>query len=171
MKNTLSITSNCICSCVDNIADGTNRIFIVLNVGNVVNPQFKVWLNDNLKNETDLIANELNIIELDIQLFEPNGKITFQYLDSSYTGKVFTISFPDNISGNLFVSKTSDYVFTAKYTQNSGGSGYVLPVMTKDKLGGAKVGSNLGITADAHLFAEVTPTEAITNLEIDAICN
>ena len=171
MKNTLSITKNDICSCVDSVADGTNSIFVAVDVGNVVNPQCKVWLNDTLKSTVELITNEVNYVNLPPDLFTANGIIKFQYSDEIYTGQTFTINFPSDLSGNLAVNKISDYVFNAKYTKpNSGGSSYELPVMTRETLGGAKVGDNMAITADGHLYAEITPTESITNLEIDAIC-
>lgn len=118
MKNTLSITKNDICSCVDSVADSTNSIFVAVDVGNVFNPQCKVWLNDTLKSTVELITNEINYVNLPPDLFIANGVIKFQYLDSAYTGQIFTINFPATLEGNLSVTKTSDYVFTVKYTKS-----------------------------------------------------
>ena len=119
MKNTLSITSdgvNCMCNCVDSVADGTNSLYIALDVGNATGAVLKVWLNSTLKNAVNLVANEINYINISPELFTANGVITFQYSDSTYTGEVFSINFPATLEGNLSVDKTSDYVFTAKYT-------------------------------------------------------
>lgn len=119
MKNTLSIMSDgTICDCVDSVADGTNSLYIELEVGNVTSPQLKIWLNDVLKSTTTLTANEINYINVSPELFTANGVITFQYLDDDYTGQVFTINFPSSLDGNLSVDKTSDYVFTVKYTKS-----------------------------------------------------
>lgn len=173
MKNTLSIKPGCICSCVDSIADNTNRIVIEVEVGDVTSPKLKISKNGTLQNTINLTANQINSVQIPTTLFTANADITFQYLDDDYTGKVFTIKFPTTLEGNLSVTKTSEYVLTARYTQTGGGGGggsYELPVMTTETLGGAKVGSNMGITPSGHLFADIAPTEALTNLEIDAIC-
>ena len=171
MKNTLSIVKGSICTCVDSVANGSNSIYIEVEVKEATNPTLKVWLNDVLQLTSDLIENNINVVIVPADLFTANGIIKFQYSDEIYTGQTFTINFPSDLSGNLAVNKISDYVFNAKYTKpNSGGDSYELPVMTTETLGGAKVGDNMAITADGHLYAEITPTESITNLEIDAIC-
>ena len=139
MKNTISITSDgsyCTCSCVDSVADGTNSIYVSLDVGNVVNPQLKVWLNDTLKSTVELIVNEINYVNLPPELFAANGVIKFQYLDDAYTGKVFSISFPETLEGNLSIQKNGDYWFNAKYTQN-GGVGATVSVKVNSTTTGA----------------------------------
>lgn len=126
MKNTLSITSNsitCACSCVDAVADGTNSIYLALNVGDVVNPQLKIWLNDVLKSTIELVTNDINYVNLSPELFAVNGIIKFQYTDSAYTGQIFTINFPAALDGNLLVTKEDDYTFNAKFTVQGGGGG------------------------------------------------
>jgi hypothetical protein len=99
------------------VADGTNSIYVSLDIGNVVNPTFKVWLNDELKSTVELVANEINYVNLPPELFAANGVIKFQYLDSAYTGKIFSISFPETLDGNLSIQKNGDYWFNAKYTK------------------------------------------------------
>ena len=121
MKNTLSIMSDgTICDCVDSVADGTNSLYIELEVGNATGAVLKVWLNGTLKSTVNLVANEINYINISPELFTANGVITFQYLDDDYTGQVFSINFPAELDGNLSVDKTSDYVFTVKYTKSDG---------------------------------------------------
>lgn len=131
MKNTLSISSdgiNCTCDCVDIIADGTNSIFIALNVGNVSNPRFKLWKNNTLQSTTTLTTGITNYIEIPTALFTANAVITFQYLDNTYTGEIFIINFPNVLIGNLTVIKNSDRVYSANYKINDVGelqtSGY-----------------------------------------------
>lgn len=116
MKNTLSITSNCVCACVDSVADGTNRIFAAYEVGNVTGAVLKIWKNGTLHSTTNLTANTINYIEIPSALFTANAVITFQYLHSGYTGQTFTINFPALLEGSLTVSKNSERVYTAKYT-------------------------------------------------------
>lgn len=160
MKNTLSITSDCVCTCVDSIADGSNRIFVALNVGNVSAPVLKIWLGDTLKNTIDLAANELNGIEIPTALFVANGVIKFQYLDADYAGEIFNINFPDRLDGNLSVKMQSDYVYTAKYTVIGGGGSvepYILPPAKADTLGGIMVGDNLVIDESGRLSATAAP--------------
>lgn len=156
MKNTLSITSDCVCTCVDSIADGSNRIFVALNVGNVSAPVLKIWLGDTLKNTIDLAANELNGIEIPTALFVANGVIKFQYLDADYAGEIFNINFPDRLDGNLSVKMQSDYVYTAKYTVIGGGGSaepYILPPAKADTLGGVMVGDNLSVEENGRVSA------------------
>lgn len=131
MKNTLSISSdgiNCTCDCVDIIADGTNSIFIALNVGNVSNPRFKLWKNNTLQSTTTLTTGITNYIEIPTALFTANAVITFQYLDNTYTGEIFTINFQNVLIGNLTIIKNSDRVYSANYKINDVGelqtSGY-----------------------------------------------
>lgn len=116
MKNTLSITSNCVCACVDSVADGTNRIFAAYEVGNVTGAVLKIWKNGTLHSTTNLTSNTINYIEIPSALFTANAIITFQYLDSGYTCQTFTINFPASLEGSLTVSKNSERVYTAKYT-------------------------------------------------------
>lgn len=125
MKNTISIASNYVCTCVDSIADNTNRIFVSVNVGNASNPKFKIWKNGNLHSTTTLTANEINNVEIPAGIFEANAVITFQYLDDEYTGEVFTVSFPSELNGNLKIVEVSDYVYNAKYTAQSDDTGWL----------------------------------------------
>lgn len=166
MKNTLTIVQGSICTCVDSVANGSNSIYIEVEVKEATNPTLKI-----MDSVTNLTPNATNTVEIPEEFFTSSATVTFQYSDEIYTGKIFTINFPATLEGNLSVNKISDYVFNAKYTKpNSGGDSYELPIMTRETLGGAKVGDNMAITADGHLYAEVAPTEGITNLEIDAIC-
>jgi hypothetical protein len=145
MKNTLSIKSNCVCSCVDSIADGSNSIFIAFEIDNATNPQLKIWLNDVLKSTISLTANEINYVNISPDLFASNGVIKFQYLDSSYTGQIFTINFPEKLVGNLSVQKASDYVFTAKYTQTGSGTATTVSVKVNSTTTGAP-GTDAAVT-------------------------
>lgn len=160
MKNTLSITSDCVCTCVDSIADGTNRIFAELNAGNVSAPVLKIWLGDVLKNTINLAANKLNSVEIPTALFVANGVIKFQYSDADHTGQIFSINFPDKLDGNLSVKMQSDYVYAAKYTVIGGGGSaqpYVLPPAKADTLGGIMVGDNLKVDESGRLSATAAP--------------
>lgn len=146
MKNTLSITANCICACVDSIADDTNRIFIAYDVPNVANPKFKLWKNGTLQTETELATGKINYVEIPEALFTANAAITFQYVDNTYTGEVFTINFPASVDGSLLVNKESDYVFNAKYTKQGGG-------------GSITVDSELSLTSENPVQNKVITTE------------
>lgn len=146
MKNTLSIASNCVCTCVDSIADGTNRIFVALNIGIVTSPVLKIWKNDVLQTTIDLTAGDLNNVEISSGLFEANAVIKFQYLDDGYTGNVFTINFPSDLTGSLKISTVSDYVYSAKYTKSGGGGeGTTVTVKVNSTTTGAP-GSSANVT-------------------------
>ena len=55
--------------------------------------------------------------------------------------------------------KINELVDAYNAIAESGGSGYVLPIATADKLGGIKVGENLNISENGVLNAEATPYE------------
>lgn len=157
MKNTLSITSdgiNCMCNCVDSVADGTNSIFIAMNVGKVNNPQLKLWKGSTLQSTTALTAGQINYIEVSSALFTANAVIKFQYLDAAYTGDVFTINFPAELVGSLSVTKASEYVFTAKYTKQGGGESTTVTVKAGTTTTGAP-------GTDANVTNSGTDTHAI----------
>ena len=140
MKNTLTITPGGVCVCVDNIADNTNRIFIEIEVEEVTNPQLKI-----MDSVTNLTPNVTNTVEIPEEFFKSSATVTFQYLDESYTGKIFTINFPKSLTGNLSVSKTSNYVFTAKYTNSGGGVGTTVSVKVNSTTTGGP-GTNAVVT-------------------------
>jgi hypothetical protein len=163
MKNTISITSDCVCTCVDSIADGTNRIFVELNVGDVSAPVLMIWKNGDLQSTIQLYANMLNTVEIQSVFFSAGCTITFSYSHTGYVGKTFTINFPASLQGNLSVKMQSDYVYTAKYTVIGGGGGggsYILPPATINTLGGIMVGDNLTIEESGRLSATLPPATA-----------
>lgn len=145
MKNTLSLTENCECTCVDNVADGTNSIFVDVDVGTVTNPIFKIWKNSILEKTYTLTVRHINHVEIPQSLFSENASITFQYLDDGYTGQVFAITFPNKVEGNLSVKKDSDYTYTAKYTRLNNKAATTVSVKVNSTTTG-QPGTNASVT-------------------------
>lgn len=118
MKNTISITTNCVCTCVDNLSDGTNSIYVSVDVGNVTGPKLNIYVNDVLNSTVELTANDLNIVNIPAALFIASTVIKFQYVDDSYTGYYFSITFPAAVTGDLMVKQTGERAFTVQYTSD-----------------------------------------------------
>lgn len=120
MRNTLTIQSSdiCECVCIDNVDDGTNSIYLDLDVKNATNPKLKIYKNGALTNTIALTPNQSNLVVIPASLYVANAIITFSYSDDSYVGNTFTINFPDKLEGNMMVTKESDYGFNAKYRKS-----------------------------------------------------
>ena len=150
MRNTLTIQSAGIseCICIDSIYDGTNSIYLSLDVKAVNNPKLQIFKDGTLADTVTLNQNQENLVIIPEDLYGPSIVITFKYSDEDYTGDTFTINFPDKLEGNMMVTKASDYVFTAKYTK-------------RDSEGGASitVDSELSLTSENPVQNKVITTE------------
>lgn len=149
MRNTLTIQSSgsCMCICLDSVYDGTNSIYLSLDVKNVTNPKLQIYKDGALKSTVTLKANQENVVSIPEDLYAANAVITFKYSDDDYTGNTFTINFPEKLDGNMMVKKVSEYVFDAQYTKTSGGSGQTITVDDQLSISSKNPVENCVITA------------------------
>ena len=149
MRNTLTIQSSdaCMCICLDSIYDGTNSIYLSLDVKSVTNPKLQIYKDETLVSTTTLISNKENLVIIPKDLYGANVVITFKYLDDNYTGNTFTINFPEKLDGNMLIKKVNDYVFDAQYTKAGGGSGRTITVDDQLSLSSKNPVENCVITA------------------------
>lgn len=167
MKNTLTIKieEQCSCECLDSVFDGSNSIFVSVDVPNETNPRLIVY-KDGIPSTTTLKPQQLNNVEIAMGDFTSliSGQLTFQYISDDRTGSTFTITFPEKVEGNMMLKRVDDHTYKAQFTEygSARGSEYELQPATTTTLGGVIVGENIEVETDGTISAP-----KITELEED----
>lgn len=80
MRNTLTIQSSgsCMCICLDSVYDGTNSIYLSLDVKNVTNPKLQIYKDGTLATTLALISNQENLVIIPEDLYAANAVITLE---------------------------------------------------------------------------------------------
>lgn len=167
MKNTLILTNDkgyCECTCKSCIYDGTNTLYVGITVGDVSAPKLEVSVNDSIV-ETVELQSGVNTVLINKSYYKANYVIKIRYTDSGYEGGYFTLTFPDELEGNMMLVKERDYVYKVQYHRYTGGgiTPYSLPVATATTLGGVKIGDGVDFNNGA-ISISVISSDVIDNI-------
>lgn len=115
MKNIMQIdsTNNCICALISNINDATNKLQLEIIADISKNPKIEI------DNTYVSITSNSFIYEIDSNLYIGTGILKFRVIDDDHIGEYFQIQKVANIDGNLYLKKTSNFVYALSIIKES----------------------------------------------------
>lgn len=142
MKNILHIdaTNSCLCDLLSNINDGTNKVVLDIKADPTLNPTLEIG-----GKSVDIDTTQFTY-EIPGEDYAGSGILQFRIVDDSHTGEYFQVSKIADAEGNLFLKKSSNFVYTLTLV-NTGGGGSVTTVSVN--VGGT---TTLPAGSDANVY-------------------